>query len=181
MAVSEQKRATISLPKDDRLLITRRFDATPDLVYRAYTTPDLVRRWWCGKRGEVTTCEIDPEERLVSTEVFEAMPEHEAVCTASFTGSDGGTVLTLLVQHPTKELRDQHLASGMEEGMNEALDLLEELARPGGPAGLAELEVLVGSWDLQTSFEAGALGPDSPAATIAGGKTTFEWLDGRFF
>src|SRR5579875_3364646 len=153
MAVSEQKRATISLPKDDRLLITRRFDATPDLVYR----------WWCGQRGEVTTCEIDlrvggawryvlrahggfdvafhgvyreivPEERLVSTEVFEAMPEHEAVCTASFTGSDGGTVLTLLVQHPTKELRDQHLASGMEEGMNEALDLLEELARPGGPA-----------------------------------------------
>jgi len=163
MAVSEQKRATVSLPRDDQLLITRRFDATPDLVYRAYTTPDLVRRWWCGQRGEVTTCEIDlrvggawryvlrahggfdvafhgvyreivPEARLVSTEVFEAMPEHEAVCTASFTGSDGGTVLTLLVQHQTRELRDQHLASGMEEGMNEALDLLEELARPGGPA-----------------------------------------------
>lgn len=163
MAVSEQKRATISLPRDDQLLITRRFDATPELVYRAYTTPDLVRRWWCGQRGVVTICEIDlrvggawryvlrahggfdvafhgvyreivPEERLVSTEVFEAMPEHEAVCTASFTGSDGGTVLTLLVQHGTKELRDQHLASGMEEGMNEAFDRLEELARPGGPA-----------------------------------------------
>jgi len=49
------------------------------------------------------------------------------------------------------------------------------------PAWLADLEVLVGSWELQASFEAGALGPDSPAATMAGGKTTFEWLDGRFF
>ena len=52
-------KATVTLPGDDQILITREFDAPAHLVYRACTEPELVRRWWSGKRGEMTVCEID--------------------------------------------------------------------------------------------------------------------------
>ncbi len=51
--------ATVTLPTDEQILITRAFDAPKHLVYKAYTTPDLVRRWWSGKRGQVMSAEID--------------------------------------------------------------------------------------------------------------------------
>jgi uncharacterized protein YndB with AHSA1/START domain len=51
--------ATVTLPAEAEILVVRAFDAPPDLVYRAYTTPELVRRWWAGERGEMTVCEID--------------------------------------------------------------------------------------------------------------------------
>jgi uncharacterized protein YndB with AHSA1/START domain len=41
---------------------------------------------------------------------------------------DGRTTLTILVQHTTKEHRDAHINSGMEAGMQDALDLLEDVA-----------------------------------------------------
>ena len=41
---------------------------------------------------------------------------------------DGRTTLTILVEHPTKEGRDVHINSGMEDGMQDAMDLLEEVA-----------------------------------------------------
>jgi uncharacterized protein YndB with AHSA1/START domain len=126
-------------------------------VFKAWTTPELVKRWWSAKRGEVTTCEIDlrvggtwryvmvtedglevafhgeyreivPDERLVSTEVFEGMPDAEALDTLTLTEQDGRTTLTILVQHTSKEHRDAHIDSGMEAGMQDALDLLEQIA-----------------------------------------------------
>ncbi|MEU6608225.1 SRPBCC family protein [Streptomyces shenzhenensis] len=95
--------ATLTLPADDQILITRDFDAPRRLVYRAWTTPELVKRWWCGERGTMDTVEMDfridgkwryvmtaeggfeiafhgeyreivPEERIVWTEVFEGVP-----------------------------------------------------------------------------------------------------------
>jgi uncharacterized protein YndB with AHSA1/START domain len=147
----------VTLPADDQILITREFDAPKHLVFKAWTTPELVRRWWSAKRGEVTTCEIDlrvggtwryvmvtddglevafhgeyreivPDERLVSTEVFEGMPDAEALDTLTLTEQDGRTTLTILVQHTSKEHRDAHIDSGMEAGMQDALDLLEQIA-----------------------------------------------------
>ena len=44
--------AKVTLPTDEQILITREFDAPRHLVYRAYTTPELIRRWWAGKRAE---------------------------------------------------------------------------------------------------------------------------------
>src|SRR5919198_632831 len=128
MAVASSGTAKVTLPSDEQILITRNFDAPRHLVYRAYTTPELVRRWWSGKRGEVTTCEIDlrvggkwryvmvanegfevafhgeyreivPNERIVSTEVYEGMPDAYAVDTVTFAEADGRTTLTILVQH----------------------------------------------------------------------------------
>ncbi len=59
MAVTSSGKATVTLPNDKQILITRGFDAPRRLVYRAWTTPDLVKRWWSGNRGETTFAEID--------------------------------------------------------------------------------------------------------------------------
>src|SRR5258708_11201047 len=149
--------AVVTLPTDTQILITREFDAPRHLVYRAWTTPELIKRWWSGDRGEVTLAEIDlrvggrwryvmtanggfevafhgefreivPDERLVCTEVYEAMPGAGALDTASFEEKDGRTLLTILVDHDNRENRDAHVNSGMEGGMQEALDHLEEVA-----------------------------------------------------
>jgi len=149
--------AVVALQGDTEMLITREFNAPRHLVYKAYTTPELVRRWWAGRRGQMTIAEIDlrvggtwrfvmtssegfevafhgtyreivPDERLVHTEVYEAMPEAEAVNTLTFAETDGRTTLTVLVDCGTREVRDGMMASGMEAGMQEAYDLIEQIA-----------------------------------------------------
>ena len=72
--------------------------------------------------------EIVPNERLVSTEVYEGFPDGEALNTLTLTEVDGRTTMTVLVQHSSKEHRDGHIDSGMEVGMQEAMDLLEQVA-----------------------------------------------------
>jgi uncharacterized protein YndB with AHSA1/START domain len=157
MAATSSGTATVTLPSDKQILITREFNAPKHLVYKAYTTPELVKRWWNAKRGEVTTCEIDlrvggtwryvmvtedgfevafhgeyreivPNERIVTTEGYEGMPEAEAVDTVTFAEADGRTTLAILVQHESKAHRDAHIESGMEAGLQDAMDLLEEVA-----------------------------------------------------
>src|SRR5206468_7677640 len=111
------------------------------LVFKAWTTPELVRRWWHAKRGEMTVAEIDlrvggtwryvmvaeggfevgfhgvyreivPDERIVSTEVYEGLPEGVSeedaatLNTATFVDLDGRTRVTILVQAPNKVSRD---------------------------------------------------------------------------
>jgi uncharacterized protein YndB with AHSA1/START domain len=75
--------------------------------------------------------EIVPNERLVSTEVYEGIPdaeEHAALDILTLAEVDGRTTLTILVEHPTKEGRDMHINSGMEDGMQDAMDLLEQVS-----------------------------------------------------
>jgi len=75
--------------------------------------------------------EIVPNERIVSTEVFEGMPGvpgGEALNTLTLTEADGRTTLSVLVEHKTKEERDGHINSGMEGGMQESMDRLEQVA-----------------------------------------------------
>ena len=104
-AATSSGTAVVTLPADDQILMTREFNAPKDLVYKAYTTPELVRQWWGGYRGEVTSVEIDlrvggkwryvmtagstgqevgfhgeyreivANERLVFTEIYEGVPE----------------------------------------------------------------------------------------------------------
>lgn len=54
------KSVTITLPSDEEILVTREFNAPKHLVYRAWTTPELVRRWWSGGQGMTTEVEMDP-------------------------------------------------------------------------------------------------------------------------
>lgn len=152
-------KATVTLPADDQILITREFDAPAHLVYRTVTEPELVRRWWTGQRGEMTVCEIDlrvggrwryemvagstgdevvfygeyreivPNERIVNTEVFAPFPDDGALNTMTLTEHDGRTTLTTLVQHSSAQARDMHINSGMEGGMQESFDRLEQVAK----------------------------------------------------
>jgi uncharacterized protein YndB with AHSA1/START domain len=157
VGVKGSGKSTVTLPTDEQILITREFDSPRHLVYRAWTEPELVGRWWSGNRGEVTVAEVDvrvggtwryvmvtddgfeaafhgeyreivPNERIVATEIYEGMPEVEALNTVTFAEADGRTTLTMLVQHASKEARDAHMASGMEAGMRAAMDLLERVA-----------------------------------------------------
>jgi uncharacterized protein YndB with AHSA1/START domain len=164
MNVTTSQSAKLTLPTDEQILITREFDAPRHLVYKAMTSPELVRRWWHAKRGEVTACEIDlrvggtwryamvtpdgfevafhgeyveivPDERIVTREVYEGLPEGvseeqgSTVNTATFADAgEGRTELTLLIQTTSKAARDAIIESGMEDGLQDALDLLEETA-----------------------------------------------------
>jgi uncharacterized protein YndB with AHSA1/START domain len=164
MATTSSGTAKVTLPADDQILITREFNAPRHLVYKAWTTPELVRRWWHAKRGEVTVVEIDlrvggrwryvmvaddgtevgfhgeyreivPDERIVSTETYEGLPEGvseedgSTVNTATFADANGRTLVTLLIEAANKESRDAIIESGMEDGLQDALDLLEETAQ----------------------------------------------------
>jgi uncharacterized protein YndB with AHSA1/START domain len=63
-AVTSSGTAMVTLPTDEQILITREFDAPKHLVYKAWSTPELVKRWWSGNRGEMTIAEIDLLEQV---------------------------------------------------------------------------------------------------------------------
>ena len=154
--MTTSRTAKVTLPTDEQILITREFDAPRHLVYRAWTTPELVRRWWSGKRGEVTVAEIDlraggrwryvmaaegggevafhgeyreivPNERIVYTEVLDGAPGAHALTTVTFAEAAGRTTLAILVRYDSRQDRDAHL-DYMDDGLREALDLLEQAA-----------------------------------------------------
>jgi uncharacterized protein YndB with AHSA1/START domain len=51
--------AVITFPSDTEYVITRAFDAPADLIFKAYTTPELVKRWWGNETSEMLVCDID--------------------------------------------------------------------------------------------------------------------------
>ena len=152
--------AKLTFPSDTQINISREFAAPKHLVYKAVTTPELVRRWWNAKRGEVTTAEIDlreggkwryvmvaeggfevafhgeyreivPNERVVTTEAYEGAPDPDSnatVNTITLTEHDGRTTMNVLIDCPSHEVRNAIVESGMEAGMQDAYDLLEEVA-----------------------------------------------------
>jgi uncharacterized protein YndB with AHSA1/START domain len=103
MAETTSGTAKVTTPAGNQILITREFNATKHLVWKAYTTPELVKRWWAGDNGTVTSAEIDlrvggqwryvmdsggyevafhgeyreieAPDRLVNTEAFEGIPD----------------------------------------------------------------------------------------------------------
>jgi len=148
--------ATVTLPSDREILITRQFDAPANLVFKAFTTPELVRRWWGFDTSEWLVCDIDLREggswryvtreaggfevafhgeyrtieaphRIVSTEVFEGVPDAAALNTSVFEEDAGVTTMTITVVHGSQEHRDGHIASGMEGGMQISMNRLEDL------------------------------------------------------
>ncbi len=107
MTTATTHSATVTLPADTQILITRDFNAPRHLVFRAHIEPDLIRRWWAGERGVVDSAEVDlrvggrwryvmtanggfevafhgeyreivPDERIVCSEVFEGVPDGDA-------------------------------------------------------------------------------------------------------
>jgi uncharacterized protein YndB with AHSA1/START domain len=147
----------ITTPSDLEIQMTRVFDAPARLLWQASTTPAYVKRWWGGACMNLHTCEIDlrvggswryvsggpdgkdhgfhgvyrelvPSERIVHTQVYEPYPDVEAIVTVTFVEHDDKTTLTSTIRHQTKANRDGHLASGMEKGIAESYDELEQVA-----------------------------------------------------
>lgn len=56
---NRQGSATVELPSDTEIVITRQFDASAELLFKAYTTPELVKRWWGYAEDEWRVCDID--------------------------------------------------------------------------------------------------------------------------
>jgi uncharacterized protein YndB with AHSA1/START domain len=151
------KTLAIEIPADEPLINVRRFfSAPPELVYKALTEPDYIRRWFGPSRLQNTVCEadlrvggawrvvqrapdgtefvfrgtlleLDPPRRRVGTFVWEGAPEYEAIETLELTAVEGGTLLTGSMRHPSIEARDMHVANGMESGMTESYERIDEL------------------------------------------------------
>lgn len=147
--------ATVTLPSDREIVITREFDAPAALVFKVWTTPELVKRWWGFETSEWLMCDIDLREggawrymvrdtwgdigfhgeflsieaphRIVSTEVFEGFPDAASVNTITFEELDGVTTMTTTILHETQEHRDGHIQSGMEGGMQVSMNRMEDL------------------------------------------------------
>lgn len=150
------KNYTLELPTDTTIVMERIFDAPRELVFRAYTEPELISQWW-GLRAATTNVdtfdlrvggewryvqvmpdgtefgfhgefrEITPPEKLVSTFEFEGMPGHIAEDAAVFGDLGKQTRLTVTSTFANKEDRDGMVASGMEGGAAETWDRLGEL------------------------------------------------------
>ena len=143
------------------IVITREFEAPPERVFRAYTDPDLVARWLGPRRLTIDIKEYDartggsyryvhrdgdgseygfrgvfhevrPGERIVQTFTYEGYPDGVSLETAIFDDLDGRTRVTTTSVMDTIEGRDAVIASGMEGGLREAYDRLEELLAGNG-------------------------------------------------
>jgi uncharacterized protein YndB with AHSA1/START domain len=152
----QAQNATITTPTEREIHIERVFDAPRDQVFAVFTDPELIPEWW-GPRGTTavveqmdvrpggswrfvvrnsdgsetgfrgTFREVTPPERVVQTFEWEGMPGHVSIDTATFEDlGDRTKVITTSLFHTTEE-RDGMLGSGMEGGLNETYERLDEL------------------------------------------------------
>jgi uncharacterized protein YndB with AHSA1/START domain len=151
------KTKLVAEPGKQEIVITRLFDAPRDRLFKAYTDPDLIPKWWGGPgegRTTVKQLELRPggiwrfverdvqgkefgfhgvyhevvtPERVVNTFEYEGEPGHVVLDTATFEERNGKTLLTQHSVFQSVEDRDGMLQSGMEEGVNAGMDRLEAL------------------------------------------------------
>jgi len=147
----------ITLPSDREIAMTRSFDAPRQMVFDAWTKPELVKRWLGAMEGwTMPVCEIDlrvggtyrylwrkdgqemgmggvfreivKPERIVATEKFDdAWYEGDAFSSVTFTEKGGRTTLVQVVTYASKEVRDAVLQTPMETGVAASYDKLEEV------------------------------------------------------
>ena len=143
-------------PAVPQVRITREFDAPPEKVFRAHTDPDLLVQW-LGPRDLTMTIdhfdcrtggsyryvhtqdgeeygfrgcfhEVRPNELIVQTFTYEGMPDGVALEKLVLEDiGNGRTRLTATSLVDSFEGRDGFVASGMEVGINEGYDKLDDL------------------------------------------------------
>jgi uncharacterized protein YndB with AHSA1/START domain len=145
----------VSLPSDCEIALTRVFKAPRQLVYDAFTKPEILKRWFGPRGWTMPTCEVNarvgggfrfvlrspegrdlgmrgvyrelsPPDRAVHTESFDDFPG-ESLVTTVLTEQDGQTTLVATILYPSREVRDAVLQSGMEHGAAESYDKLAEV------------------------------------------------------
>jgi len=149
-----KNRTTVERKSERELAVTRTFNGPARIVFEAWTTPMLLKRWWAPRSTGVSLLSCDVDVRVGGRYRFEF--GHEGSKTMAFFGryievtphsrlvwtndeSDEGAVTTvtfeekggktLLVMHelyPSKEALDAAIA-GMEDGMLETFAQLDEL------------------------------------------------------
>lgn len=158
---------TVSMPNDLEVVLTRTFDAPPDLVFDALTKPELLKRWYGPTGWTLTLCEIDlkpggrwhfvvrrPDgkqigqlgvyrelvrgSRIVNTESWEDWDAGETLVTTVLTGHGATTTYRSTIRFPSKEVRDTVVKNGLERGATDSYNKLAELlAATPLPAGPA--------------------------------------------
>ena len=147
-------------PGTHEIQITRSFDAPRELVYKAFTDPDAVRRWWGLRGSETDVDELEARpggrwrfvqrdgsggeegfhgvyhdavapERIVYTFEYEGMPGHVLLETIILEEQDGKTRMTDSSVFQSVADRDGMLQSGMESGAAESMDRLDEYLAKG--------------------------------------------------
>jgi uncharacterized protein YndB with AHSA1/START domain len=143
-------------PGIQEILITREFDAPRDLVFKVYTDPEMMLRWMGPRNLEMVIDkmevkpggmwrylnrdtdgneyafrgvhhEITAPERLIGTFEFEGMPGHVSLETATFEDRGDKTLVTVKSVFQSVEDRDAMISSGMEWGVRESYERLDEL------------------------------------------------------
>jgi len=148
--------ATVTTPAEREIHIERIFDAPRDRAFAVYTDPALIPEWW-GPRGTTTVVdkmdvrtggdwrflshdcdggetafrgtyrEVSAPDRIVQTFEWEGMPGYISLETATFEDLGDRTKVTTTSLFHTTEERDGMLGSGMEGGLNETFQRLDEL------------------------------------------------------
>ena len=145
----------VTTPSEREIVMTRIFDAPRNLVFDAFTKPELLKRWFGPRGWSLVVCEVDfrvgggwrfvlsgPDgrqmgmrgvyreivvpERTVHMESFDDFPGESQV-TSVLTERDGRTTLTATVLYESRQVRDAVIQSGMEHGAAESYDKLAEL------------------------------------------------------
>jgi len=145
------------MPSDTELVITREFNAPRALLFEALSKPEHVKRWYGLRQLTMPVCEMDfrpggkwryvlhdtahgmdhafsgeykeivAPARIVSTERYEAIPNSDYLATVTLNEADGRTTLTSHLVYQSKAHRDGHVMSGMEAGLHETYERLDEL------------------------------------------------------
>jgi uncharacterized protein YndB with AHSA1/START domain len=131
-------------------------DAPRELVFKAYTDPELFAQWWGPRRykNEIDTFDsrtggswrvvqvgddgsrhafrgvnhdVVAPERICATFEYEGVPGHVALQTATFEPMGNKTKLVAHIVFESVMDRDGMVASGMQEGADESMDRLSEL------------------------------------------------------
>jgi uncharacterized protein YndB with AHSA1/START domain len=145
----------VTTPTDREIVLTRVFDAPRQMVYDAFTKPELLKRWFGPRGWSLIVCETDfrvggswrfvlrgpdgqemgmrgvyreivPPERTVHTESFDDFPG-ESIVTAVWVEEGGRTTMTATILYASQEVRDAVINSGMEHGAAESYDKLAEV------------------------------------------------------
>jgi uncharacterized protein YndB with AHSA1/START domain len=158
--MTKSKRTKITAePGKQEIIIEREFDAPRELVFKAFTDPELYVQWIGPRELEMTLQTFEPRnggswryiqkdqegneyafhgvnhevlspERIIGTFEFEGLPEkgHVVLETALFEELPGNrTKMTSQSVFQSVEDRDGMLYSGMEEGINDSYNRLDEL------------------------------------------------------
>lgn len=136
--------------------MSREFDAPRDLVFKAYTDPELLVQWLGPRKYKMTVESWDVRDggkwRYVNTDddgnawgfhgvfhgdqtpdgmlqtfEFEGSPGNVSLESLVFEDEDGKTVIRNHSVYQSVQARDAMIESGMEGGVNEGFDRLDEL------------------------------------------------------